>query len=74
MEIRRFPAYTQSKTSADIFIEYFNIIQYTEEQCGGIFTADIYLKIFEDNVLNNFDHFFYIFTDTCKISLSKNKG
>ena len=40
---------------------YSRIIQNIEEQCLGIFIADIYLKIFEDNVLNNFDQYFFIF-------------
>ena len=30
-----------------------------DEQCRGIFTADIYLKILEDNVLNNFDKYIF---------------
>ena len=47
--------HTQSKTSAVISIDYCGIIQNIEEQCEGIFTDDIYLKIIEDNVLNNFD-------------------
>ena len=47
---------SHSKTSADFFKDYCGIIQ-----CGGIFTADIYLKIFEDYLLNNFGkHFKYI--------------
>ena len=53
---------TQSKVSADIFIDYCGIIQNIAEQCWGIFTADIYLKIFEDTAQNDFDekilHFF----------------
>ena len=52
----------QSKICADIFIDYCGVMQNIEEQCGGIFTADIiilYLKIFEYNVLNNFERFFY---------------
>ena len=28
----------------------YRTIQNIEEQCGGTFTNDIYLKIFEDNV------------------------
>ena len=60
---------TQSKTSADIFIDYCGAIQYIEEKCGEIFTADIYLKIFEYNLLNNFDKYlFNFFHDFCKIS------
>ena len=52
----------RAKTSADIFIDYCGIMQNFEKQCGGIFTVDIYLKIFEDNVLNSFDtYFFYLF-------------
>ena len=43
----------QSKISADIIIYYCGIIQNIKEKCGGVFTADIYLKIFEDNVLND---------------------
>ena len=39
------------------------MIQNIEEQCGGIFIADIYMKIFKDNVLNNFDKYtFYFFS------------
>ena len=37
------------------------MVQNFEEQCGGIFTADIYLKIIDVNVLNNFDKCFFIF-------------
>ena len=49
---------------------YCGTIQNIEEPCRGIFIADIYLKIFEDNVLHNFDIFF---TDISKVSSNKNK-
>ena len=59
---------TQSKTKCTLFIDYCGIIQNIKEQCGGIFIADIYVKICEDIVLNNFDRYFSIFfTDICKI-------
>ena len=54
-------ASTQSKTKCRVFIGYCGILQKIEEQCGGIFIADIYVKIFEDNVLNNFDKYFQTF-------------
>ena len=38
-----------------IFIDYFGMAQNIDEQCGGIFIADIYMEIFEDNALNKFD-------------------
>jgi len=50
---------SQSKTSADIFIDYCGIIQNIDEQCGGVFIVDIYLKISEDNELNNLDKYFF---------------
>ena len=52
---------THCKTSADLFIDYCGIIHNIEEQYEGIFIADIYLKIFEDNVLNIFDKYFFNF-------------
>ena len=52
-------AITLSKTSADIYTDYCDIIQNIAEQCGGIFNDDICLKIFEDDVLNNFDKYFF---------------
>ena len=66
---------SQSMTSTDIFIDYCSIIQNIAEQCGEIFIVDIYLKIFEDNVLNNIYKFFFFFflTNICKISTNTNK-
>ena len=62
---------TQFKTSADIFIDYCGMIQNFEEQCRGIFTADIYLKICEDDILNKFDNFIpFIFTEYLKIKIT----
>ena len=62
----------QSKTSADFFIDYCGVMQNIAEQCGGTVTADIYLKIFEDNVLNSYDKYIFIFfTDIYEISTSK---
>ena len=74
--MNEYSARSQSNTSADIFIDYCGIMQNIEEQCGESFTADIYLKIFEDNVMNNFDIFFsiFFFTDICKISSNVGKG
>ena len=37
---------SQCKTSADNFIDYCGTMQNFEEQCEGIYTADIYLKIY----------------------------
>ena len=33
-----------------------------KEQRWGIFVADIYMKIFEDNVRKNFDEYFFQFS------------
>ena len=50
------------------------MIQNIEEQCRVVFIADIYVKIFEDNVLNNFDKYFIqFFTDIYKISSNENE-
>ena len=40
---------------------YCGAIQNIEEWCGGIFSVNIYMKIFEYNVLNNFDKYCFIF-------------
>ena len=65
----------QSATKCRVVIDYCGVIQNIEEQYGGIFIADILMKIFEDNVLNNFDEYFFLFfSNFCKISSNKNKG
>ena len=52
------PPYLKPSVSVD----YCGIIQNIEEQNEGIFIADNYKKIFEDNVLNNFvKHFLHFF-------------
>ena len=50
----------QSKSSADFFIDYCSIMVNIEEQCGEIFVYDIYLMIYKDKVLNNFDSYFIL--------------
>ena len=52
-----FQVYSQSETKCRVFTDYCDIIQNIEEQCGGVFVADIYVEVFEDNVLNNFDKY-----------------
>ena len=42
-----------------VFIDYCGIVQNIEKQCVGTFIADVYMKIFEDNVLNNFDRYMF---------------
>ena len=49
---------SQSKTNAVVIIDC-GTIQNIEEQCGRIFTADIHLKIYEDNIPNNFDKYIF---------------
>ena len=57
----------QSKIKCRFFTDYWGIMQNIEEQRSGIFIADMYMKIFEDNVLNNFDEYFFnFFTDIFK--------
>ena len=51
----------QSKSKCRVFVEYCGIIQNIEELCAGNFIADSYMKIFEDNILNNFEKYFFQF-------------
>ena len=44
----------QAKSKCRVFMGYCGVMKNIAEQCGGIFISDIY-KIFEDNVLNNFN-------------------
>ena len=40
-------------------MDFYGIIHNIEEQCEAYFIADIYMKIFEDDLLNNFDIIFF---------------
>ena len=55
---------TQSIAKYRVFIDYCGIKQNIEEKCGGISI----MKIFEDNVLNNFDKYFFsqMFVSYCR--------
>ena len=56
------------KPSANrVFIGYCAIIQNIEEQSGGNFIADIFMKILKNTFLD-------FFKDICKISSNKSKG
>ena len=39
----------------------YGLMKNIEEQCGGILIADIYTKIFGNNVLNSFDEYLFQF-------------
>ena len=63
---------TDSITKCSVLINYCGTIQNIEEQCGYIFIADVYVKIFEDNLLNNFAiHLKKKFTDIYRLSSNK---
>ena len=61
---------TQSNTKCRVFTDYYGTMQNIKGQCGGIYIGDMYIKIFKDNVLNNFDKYFFTYI-SYNISLKK---